>query len=94
VFRDDAGNATDYPGLQLRLRDFAYEELVQEQLGNQDAEIHISSISSLPALRKGNAQKHLQRKSAREMKRNTFSKKGKWQSARKTTTAIMRINDP
>jgi hypothetical protein len=43
VFRDEAGNATDYPGLQLRLRDFAYEELVQEQLGDQDAEIHISS---------------------------------------------------
>ncbi|CAN9300260.1 unnamed protein product [Alternaria alternata] len=43
VFRDDAGNATDYSGLQLRLRDFAYEELVQEQLGDQDAEIHISS---------------------------------------------------
>jgi hypothetical protein len=29
--------------LQLRLRDFAYDELVQEQLGDQGEEIHLSS---------------------------------------------------
>ncbi|KAI1667407.1 hypothetical protein L13192_08116 [Pyrenophora tritici-repentis] len=43
VFRDASGNTTNSPGLHLHLRDFAHEELVQEQLGNQDEEIHISS---------------------------------------------------
>lgn len=43
VFRDDAGNATECLGLQLRLRDFAHEELVQDQLGDQDEGTHLSS---------------------------------------------------
>jgi len=42
VLRDDQGNTTDHPGLRLRLSDFAYEELVQKELGDQNREIHIS----------------------------------------------------
>ncbi|KAL5406973.1 hypothetical protein PMIN04_011852 [Paraphaeosphaeria minitans] len=43
TFRDDQGNPTDYPGLQLHLRDFAHKGLVQEEIGNQDQELVISA---------------------------------------------------
>ncbi|KAF2793378.1 hypothetical protein K505DRAFT_244518, partial [Melanomma pulvis-pyrius CBS 109.77] len=42
VFRDNKGNPVDHPGLRLRLSDFTHEELAQEEIGNEDAEICIS----------------------------------------------------
>lgn len=42
-FRDDQGNPTNHPGLRLHLRDFAYEELTQAEIGNQDKELIVSS---------------------------------------------------
>ncbi|CAI6342366.1 unnamed protein product [Periconia digitata] len=42
TFRGDQGNNTDHPGLQLHLSDFAHEELVQEELGDQNREINVS----------------------------------------------------
>lgn len=41
AFRDDQGNSTNHPGLKLHLSDFAFEELVQEELGDQDRDTHI-----------------------------------------------------
>jgi hypothetical protein len=34
AFRDDEGNPVGHPGLQLRLSDFAYEELARKELGD------------------------------------------------------------
>ncbi|KAF7513922.1 hypothetical protein GJ744_006536 [Endocarpon pusillum] len=42
AFRDDQGNPVDHPGIRLHLSDFAYEELVQDELGDDDMEINIS----------------------------------------------------
>ncbi|KAF2787667.1 hypothetical protein K505DRAFT_316306 [Melanomma pulvis-pyrius CBS 109.77] len=41
TFRDDQGNPTDHPGLQLHLSDFAHKGLVQEEIGTQDQELVI-----------------------------------------------------
>ncbi|KAF2844474.1 hypothetical protein T440DRAFT_473377 [Plenodomus tracheiphilus IPT5] len=35
AFRDDEGHPVDHPGLQLRLSDFAYEELARKELGDR-----------------------------------------------------------
>jgi hypothetical protein len=43
VFRDELGIATNHTGLQLQLSDFAYEELVDSELGDVDAPITISA---------------------------------------------------
>ncbi|KAF2466100.1 uncharacterized protein BDR25DRAFT_336652 [Lindgomyces ingoldianus] len=43
IFRDEQGIATDHPGLQLHLSDFAHKGLVQEEMGNPDRELNISA---------------------------------------------------
>ncbi|KAK4981164.1 hypothetical protein LTR66_001493 [Elasticomyces elasticus] len=43
AFRDDQGNPTNHPGLRLRLKDFAYEELSRSNIGNDDREIVVSA---------------------------------------------------
>ena len=43
AFRDNEGNPTDYPGLWLRLRDFAYKELAQNKIGSEDPELVVSA---------------------------------------------------
>ncbi|CAG5188981.1 uncharacterized protein ALTATR162_LOCUS12076 [Alternaria atra] len=43
AFRDDDGNPTDYEGLQLRLKDFAYEELALNEIGDEDLKVGIST---------------------------------------------------
>ncbi|PVH90618.1 hypothetical protein DM02DRAFT_620927 [Periconia macrospinosa] len=43
IFRDEQGIATDHPGLQLHLSDFAYKGLVQEEMGNLNRELSISA---------------------------------------------------
>ncbi|KAF2268619.1 hypothetical protein CC78DRAFT_609331 [Lojkania enalia] len=42
TFRNDEGNPTDRPGLQLQLTDFAYEELAHSELGNDNRELVVS----------------------------------------------------
>ncbi|ORY12467.1 hypothetical protein BCR34DRAFT_563855 [Clohesyomyces aquaticus] len=42
-FRDDQGNPTDHPGLRLYLKDFAYEELAQKELVDEDHELIVST---------------------------------------------------
>ncbi|KAF1992951.1 hypothetical protein P154DRAFT_451502 [Amniculicola lignicola CBS 123094] len=44
AFRDDEGHPVEHPGLRLRLSDFTCKELVEEELGDEDAEICISGI--------------------------------------------------
>lgn len=44
AFRDEKGNPVEHPGLRLRLSDFACEELVQEEMGDDDTEVCISGI--------------------------------------------------
>ncbi|KAL5121486.1 hypothetical protein ACEQ8H_000558 [Pleosporales sp. CAS-2024a] len=44
AFRDEQGKAVDGPGLQLRLSDFAYEELAQQEMGEEDIFICISRL--------------------------------------------------
>ncbi|KAI9695105.1 MAG: hypothetical protein M1820_008909 [Bogoriella megaspora] len=44
AFRDDEGNPIDHSGLRLRLSDFACEELVQNEMGDEDTEIYVSAI--------------------------------------------------
>ncbi|PVH92418.1 hypothetical protein DM02DRAFT_733711 [Periconia macrospinosa] len=43
VFRDDKGHPTSHTDLRLRLRDFAYQELVQQEMGDWHQELTISS---------------------------------------------------
>lgn len=43
TFRDSHGNATDHPGLRLRLSDFAYKGLVQNEIGDQDEDLVVSA---------------------------------------------------
>ncbi|KAF2176017.1 hypothetical protein K469DRAFT_743120 [Zopfia rhizophila CBS 207.26] len=43
AFRDDQGNPTEHPGLRLHLSDFAYEELAQNEIGDQDRELVVSA---------------------------------------------------
>jgi hypothetical protein len=43
VFRDDRGNPTDHEGLRLQLKDFAYEELANNELGDEGRELVIST---------------------------------------------------
>ncbi|KAK4996010.1 hypothetical protein LTR66_004285 [Elasticomyces elasticus] len=43
VFRDDEGNPTDHPGLQLRLEDFAPEELTGSVIEDDDRDITVSA---------------------------------------------------
>ncbi|KAF2726979.1 hypothetical protein EJ04DRAFT_539181 [Polyplosphaeria fusca] len=42
-FRDDRGMPTAHPGLRLRLSDFAYEELAQEEIGENDQDLMVSA---------------------------------------------------
>ncbi|KAL5118396.1 hypothetical protein ACEQ8H_003746 [Pleosporales sp. CAS-2024a] len=42
AFRDDEGNAVEHPGLRLRLSDFTYKELAQNELGDEDTDVYIS----------------------------------------------------
>ena len=42
-FRDDQGNPTNHPGLQLHLSDFTHKRLAKEEIGNQDQELVISA---------------------------------------------------
>ncbi|OWY42261.1 hypothetical protein AALT_g11983 [Alternaria alternata] len=42
AFRDEEGNPVDYPGLQLRLSEFAYEGLAQKEMGDEDTFVRIS----------------------------------------------------
>ncbi|KAF2229878.1 hypothetical protein EV356DRAFT_561859 [Viridothelium virens] len=44
AFRDDEGNPINHPGVRLRLSDFACEELVQDEMGDEDTEICVSGI--------------------------------------------------
>jgi len=43
AFRDDQGNPTDYPGLRLRLSDFACKALTNNEIGPGDREISLST---------------------------------------------------
>ncbi|KAF2190057.1 hypothetical protein K469DRAFT_759472, partial [Zopfia rhizophila CBS 207.26] len=43
AFCDDQGNSTDHLGLRLQLRDFAYEELAQDEIGDDDRELVLSA---------------------------------------------------
>ena len=43
AFRDDQGNATNHPGLQLHLSDFAHKGLVHEEMEDLDQELIISA---------------------------------------------------
>ena len=43
MFRDDQGNPTSHAGLRLRLQDFAYQELAQQEIGDYDQELTVSS---------------------------------------------------
>ncbi|KAH7061029.1 hypothetical protein BKA63DRAFT_538703 [Paraphoma chrysanthemicola] len=44
AFRDEKGNPVEHAGLQLRLSDFACEELAREEMGDDDTEINVSGI--------------------------------------------------
>ncbi len=43
AFRDDQGRPTRHSGLRLTLADFAYEELVQNEIRDRDQELVISA---------------------------------------------------
>jgi hypothetical protein len=43
TFRDEHGNPSKNRGLRLRLTDFAYEELAQRELGDEDRELIITT---------------------------------------------------
>ncbi|KAL5401099.1 hypothetical protein PMIN03_011821 [Paraphaeosphaeria minitans] len=43
AFRDETGNATDHPGIQLRLSDFACQELTNGIIGDSERHISISA---------------------------------------------------
>ncbi|KAK2765091.1 hypothetical protein FQN54_008790 [Arachnomyces sp. PD_36] len=43
VFRDEQGNPTRHPGLRLQLRDFAYEELAEDEIGEEKRELVVST---------------------------------------------------
>lgn len=42
-FRDEQGNPTDNAGLRLHLHDFAHQELVQQEIGDYDQDVTIST---------------------------------------------------
>lgn len=42
AFRDANGNPTHHLGLRLRLSDFAHQDIVHNEMGNEDSEISIS----------------------------------------------------
>lgn len=42
MFRDDEGHPTSHTNLRLRLRNFAYQELVEQEIGDWDQELTIS----------------------------------------------------
>lgn len=44
AFRDDEGKPTNNRDLQLRLSDFAFQRLVQEDMGDEDAQISVSCV--------------------------------------------------
>lgn len=43
AFRDDQGNPTNIPGLRLQLKDFAYDELAQKELGKDNRDVVVSA---------------------------------------------------